>query len=285
LVTAPSNSPENTFLLPDGNRAHISMGATMDMQLLRYLFGACIEAAGILRIDGAFRSDLARIKPQLAPTSIGSDGRVKEWLEEYKESEPHHRHVSHLWGLYPGFEISEHGTPDLAAAARKTLDVRGDAGTGWSIAHKLALRARLGDGDRAYSLLRTQLMPATMTDGITTTGGGTYPNFFDAHPPFQIDGNFGATAGIAEMLLQSYGGQIDLLPALPREWADGEVRGLRARGGYTVGLRWQHGKVMEAIIHSSKQATAKIRFGNNLRTFSLGPGQTIRLDGNLRRVN
>lgn len=281
LVTAPSNSPENTFLLPDGTRAHISMGATMDMQLLRYLFGACIEAARILGIDGAFARELGEIRNKLAPTSIGSDGRVKEWLEEYKEGDPQHRHVSHLWGLYPGFEISAHDTPELASASRKTLDVRGDGGTGWSIAHKLALRARLGDGDRAYNLLRAQLQPAMVNDQITTTGGGTYPNFFGAHPPFQIDGNLGATAGIAEMLLQSHAGEIDLLPALPKAWPEGEVRGLRARGGYTVGLRWQHGRLVAAIIRSEKNSTAKIRFGNKVRSFNFRPAQMIRLDADL----
>jgi len=284
LVTAPSNSPENSFLLPDGTRAHISMGATMDMQLLRYLFSACIEAAKILGSDAVFARELGEIRNQLAPTSISSDGRIKEWLDEYKEAEPEHRHVSHLWGLYPGFEISAHGTPDLAAAARKTLDIRGDGGTGWSIAHKLALRARLGDGDRAYYLLRAQLKPAMVNDRITTTGGGTYPNFFGAHPPFQIDGNFGATGGIAEMFLQSYDGEIALLPALPKAWSEGEVRGLRARGGYTVGLRWQTGRLVEANVRSSNNSTAKIRFGTMVRSFNFKRGETIRVNGELHRL-
>jgi alpha-L-fucosidase 2 len=274
LVTAPSNSPENAFLLPDGKRANVCMGPTIDQQLLRYLFTACIESAKILGTDDAFAAELTAKRARLAPTRIGSDGRVMEWLEEYRENEPTHRHVSHLWGLYPGTEISPSHTPELAVAARKTLEARGDAGTGWSLAFKLNLWARLHDGDRCEKILRTQLNPVSATNrGITVMGGGVYPNLFDAHPPFQIDGNFGATAGIAEMLLQSHAlstgsGQaveIDLLAALPAAWPDGEIRGLRARGGITVDLAWKASRVTSYRLTSATSQKVKVRLNGEVR--------------------
>jgi len=293
LVTAPSNSPENAFVLPDGRRAHLCLGATMDLQLLRYLFGACIEASRLLGTDEAFRQELAEKRARLAPTRIAADGRVMEWQEEYREDDPHHRHVSHLWGLYPGWEISPETTPALAAAARKTLDARGDGGPGWGLAHKLALWARLGDGDRAYQILCAQLRPAGEVGRITTTGGGTYPNLFDAHPPFQIDGNFGATAGIAEMLLQSrvdesqisnLKSEIFLLPALPAAWPEGAVTGLRARGGYEVDLAWQDGRLAEAAIRSTGGTAVTVRLGGSAVDLSLHAGERVRLDPALRRL-
>lgn len=252
LVTAPSVSPENRFRLPNGREASVAMGPTIDNQIVRDLFSQVIAAAAILGRDvglvDSLQQGLAQLPP---PVQVGRDGRVMEWLEEYEEIEPQHRHVSHLYGLYPTAFISPHTTPEWAAAARKTLEVRGDGGTGWSRAWKILFWARLQDGDHALEILRQLLQPAF--SGSTTYGGqdaGTYPNLFCAHPPFQIDGNFGGTAGIAEMLLQSHTGVIHLLPALPGAWANGTVRGLKARGNYTVDITWSDGRVTDYRVSS-----------------------------------
>ena len=277
LVTAPANSPENGFLLPNKKVAHVVMGPAIDMQLLRYLFDACIESSKLLGVDEDFRKELVDKRSRLAPTQIGSDGRVMEWLQEYPEAEPTHRHVSHLWGLYPGSEISTR-TPDLAAAARKSLEARGDISTGWSLAYKLNLWARLGDGDRANLLLSMLLSPVgSRAKAGVQFAGGSYENLFDAHPPFQIDGNFGATAGIAEMLLQSSSDEIQLLPALPTAWRNGHVTGLRARGGYQLDLEWNAGKLVDASLKSTIGGNCKVRYGNETTQLTTQAGRSYKL--------
>ncbi len=260
LVTAPSNSPENSYRTPDGFVGQICMGPAMDQQLLRDLFGNCAEAAAILGVDDALRRELIDKRGRLAPNQVGSQGQLLEWLEEYAEPEPHHRHVSHLWGLFPGAEITPEATPELARAAQVSLERRGDAGTGWSLAWKISFWSRLGDGNRAHKILRDLLNP-TGDLGFDYKGGGsgTYANLFCAHPPFQIDGNFGGTAGIAEMLLQSHGGMIRLLPALPGAWSQGSVSGLRARDGFTVGMRWDKGALTAATITSDRDQPCRIQ--------------------------
>jgi alpha-L-fucosidase 2 len=264
LVTAPSNSPENTFKYGDGKSARICMGPTMDMQILRELFSNCIKASEVLGVDGTFRARLVETRKALAPNQVGKHGQIQEWLEDYEEAEQHHRHVSQLYGLHPYDEVTLDETPKFAEAAKISLQRRGDGGTGWSMAWKVNFWARLHDGNHALLML----------NNLIKKGGA---NLFCQHPPFQIDGNFGGTSGVGEMLLQSRGRgdlyMIDLLPALPDAWPDGKVSGLRARGGYRVDMAWQGGKLVKATIHNLvAEGKCSVRYGTKTVTLSIPKG-------------
>lgn len=257
-VTAPTTSPENGFYDESRERVtYVCMGSTMDVQIVRELFGAVAEAASILATDEAFAARLQQTAATLPPHRVSEAGYLMEWLEDYEEMDVHHRHVSHLFGLYPGSQLTRRRTPELLDACRATLDRRGDDGTGWSRAWKICFWARLGDGDRAGKLLASLLQPA-LAPGRAGDGAGTYPNLFCAHPPFQIDGNFGGAAGIAEMLLQSHDDCVEVLPAVPAAWADGSYRGVRARGGVTVDCRWCGGAVREVVLRADADRTVRL---------------------------
>ena len=268
IISTPSNSPENGGLVA---------GPTMDHQIIRDLLANCIEASRVLDVDEELRARLIGVRERIAPNQIGQHGQLQEWLEDRDDPENEHRHVSHLWGLFPGREITRRGAPDLWRAAMKSLEFRGDGGTGWSMGWKINFWARFEDGDHAYRMVAHQLTPER-----------TYPNLFDAHPPFQIDGNFGATSGIAEMLLQSHEGSgergarsegyvIHLLPALPSAWPKGCVRGLCARGGFEVDIEWDEGRLTGATLLSKLGRSCRIRHGECVADLETVAGQRYRV--------
>jgi len=253
LISAPSNSPEIGGLVA---------GPTMDHQIIRSLFEACVEAAEILNQDQAFAVRLKDLIPRIAPNQVGRHGQLQEWLEDRDDPNEHHRHVSHLWGVHPGADITWEKSPDLMKAARQSLLFRGDEGTGWSLAWKINFWARFLDGDHAYELIK--LLFRVQEEAPVNGSGGTYINLFDSHPPFQIDGNFGAPAGIVELLVQSHQGLIDVLPALPGALSSGFVTGVCARGGFELDLRWMDGKMTNLTILSKAGSICRIRYRDRI---------------------
>lgn len=270
LISTPSNSPETGGLVA---------GPTMDHQIIRSLFKACIEAGEILDNNDPFLDTLRQMVPEIAPNQIGRLGQLQEWLEDVDDPDNDHRHVSHLWAVHPGNEINWEESPELMEAARQSLIFRGDEGTGWSLAWKINFWARFKDGDHAFKMVKMLLTPAEGPDGKER--GGSYTNLFDAHPPFQIDGNFGGAAGIAEMLVQSHTGTVELLPALPGALPSGEIKGVRARGGFELNMRWDEGELQNIEVISHAGAPCTLRYGDKETSFETEEGQTYHFDENL----
>jgi alpha-L-fucosidase 2 len=275
LISTPSNSPENGGLVA---------GPTMDHQIIRALFRSCIEASEILGTDQAFASKLKDMLPKIAPNQIGKHGQLQEWMEDKDSPTDKHRHVSHLWGVHPGNEINWKETPELMKAARQSLIYRGDEGTGWSLAWKINFWARFLDGNHAYDMIKLLFRPVQIENTVYTGGGGSYTNLFDAHPPFQIDGNFGAPAGMIEMLVQSQLNEISILPALPDALPSGKISGVCARGGFELNFSWEAGKLQKIQLVSKAGQKCTLRYGEKVIELATEKGKTYSFDGNLKSL-
>ena len=280
LVTSPSTSPENKFITPDGYQGSTLYGGTADLAMIRECFAQTIKASEILNTDVEFRTKLDQALKKLYPYQIGQKGNLQEWYYDWEDVEPQHRHQSHLFGLFPGNHISPLTTPELANACRKTLEIKGDETTGWSKGWRINLWARLLDGNHAYKMYR-ELLKYVEPDGVETNyvrGGGTYPNLFDAHPPFQIDGNFGGAAAIAEMLVQSSENEIHLLPAIPDAWESGFVKGICTRGGFEVSMGWKNKSVKKLRILARNSGKTTLYFDSVKKEINLKKGQVYKLN-------
>ncbi len=267
LITSPSTSPENTFKMPSGFVGSTFFGGTADLAMIRELFIDILAAQKVLKNDNEFAGKINTALNNLHGYQVGKAGNLQEWYYDWEDSEPKHRHQSHLYGLFPGNHVTVDKTPSIAAAAKKTLEIKGDETTGWSKGWRINLWARLKDGDHAYKMYRELLkyVPPDETKENYTNSGGTYPNLLDAHPPFQIDGNFGGAAAVAEMLVQSNSEYIELLPALPKAWPSGAVKGLKTRGNFEIEMSWNAGQVTQLKIKSSTQANAKVLMNGKMQ--------------------
>jgi alpha-L-fucosidase 2 len=288
LVTSPSTSPENVYVTPGGFKGATMYGSTADLAMIRECFIQTIKASEKLNVDIALRDRLKIAMEQLYPYQIGKKGNLQEWYHDWEEPEPTHRHQSHLFGLYPGHQIMPGKTDELAVACRKTLDIKGDETTGWSKGWRINLWARLRDGNRAYKLFR-ELLSYVEPDGARNIdyggGGGTYPNLFDAHPPFQIDGNFGGAAGVIEMLLQSTEDDIYLLPALPDAWPSGSVSGICARGGFELSINWKDGKLQDVQVLSKTGNKCRLNYNGKVLTLDSQQGRSYHFNSALELKN
>jgi alpha-L-fucosidase 2 len=274
LLTAPSTSPENLYITDRGYQGATLYGGTADLGMIRELFTDYLKSASILGIDQDFQKSVKAALEKLYPYQVGKNGNLQEWYHDWKDQDPHHRHLSHLFAAYPGGSINSTETPALADAVRRSLQIRTNEGTGWAITWRINLWARMQNGERAYDAVKKLMRFVGKDATVKYGGGGIYANLFGAHPPFQIDGNFGGGAGIAEMLLQSHQGYIELLPALPVEWPEGEVKGMVTRGGFVVDMRWKNGEIITAKIYARNGGSCKIKYRDSLKSLETSAGKS-----------